>query len=64
VKKLMFIVPVAMVALAGCDDTRRVFDSEIYATDRQSEVLREQNRILEKIAETLDKIEKNERTAK
>ena len=63
-KKLMYIVSVAMVALAGCDDTRRVFDSEIYATDRQSEVLREQNRILEKIAETLDKIEKNKRTAK
>jgi hypothetical protein len=53
-----------MVALAGCNDAARVFDSEISATDRQSEVLREQNRILEKIAATLDKIEKNERTAK
>lgn len=63
-RKLMYIVPVAMVALAGCNDAARVFDSEISATDRQSEVLREQNRILEKIAATLDKIEKNERTAK
>lgn len=63
-RKLMYIVLVAMVALAGCNDATRVFDSEIFATDRQSEVLREQNRILEKIAATLDKIEKNERTAK
>jgi hypothetical protein len=41
-----------------------VFDSEISAIDRQSDVLREQNRILERIAVTLDKIEKNERRVK
>lgn len=35
----------------------RVFDSEIFAIDRQSEVLREQNRILERIATALEKIE-------
>ena len=63
-RKLMYIVPVAMVALAGCNDATRVFDSEISATDRQSEVLREEIRVLEKIAATLDKIKKNERTAK
>lgn len=62
--KLVCIMPIAMLALAGCNNTRRVFDSEISAIDRQSEVLKEQNRILERIAATLDKIEKNERRAK
>ena len=62
--KLIYIMPIAMLALAGCNDAKRVFDSEISAIDRQSEVLREQNRILEKIAVTLEKIEKNERMAK
>ena len=49
-KKLIYIMPIAMLALAGCNDVTRVFDSEISAIDRQTEVLREQNRILEKIA--------------
>ena len=62
--KLIYIMPIAMLALAGCNNTRRLFDSEISAIDRQSEVLKEQNRILEKIAATLEKIEKNERRAK
>ena len=63
-KKLIYIAPIAMLALAGCSYTTRVFDSEISAIDRQSEVLKEQNRILQRIAVTLDKIEKNERMAK
>lgn len=63
-RKLMYIAPVAMIALAGCNNATRMFDSEISAIDRQSEVLKEQNRILEKIAATLDKIEKNGRRAK
>ena len=62
--KLIYIMPIAMLALAGCNDATRMFDSEISAINRQSEVLKEQNRILEKIVVTLDKIEKNERMAK
>jgi hypothetical protein len=62
--KLIYIMPIAMLALAGCNNATCVFDSEISAINRQSEVLREQNRILERIAATLDKIEKNERRAK
>lgn len=54
--KLVYIMPIAMLALAGCNDTGRMFDSEISAIDRQSEVLREQNRILERIATALEKI--------
>lgn len=55
--KLIYIMSIAMLALAGCNDTRRVFDSEISAIDRQSEVLKDQNRILERIATALEKIE-------
>lgn len=55
--KLIYIMPIAMLALAGCNNATRMFDSEISAIDRQGEVLREQNRILERIATALEKIE-------
>lgn len=56
-KKLIYIAPIAILALAGCSKAASIFDSEIYAIDRQSEVLKEQNRILERIATALEKIE-------
>ena len=55
-----YIIAIAMLALAGCNNAARVFDSEISAINRQSEVLREQNRMLERIAIALEKIEKTE----
>lgn len=54
--KLIYITSIAMLALAGCNNATRMFDSEISAIDRQSEVLKEQNRILERIATALEKI--------
>lgn len=56
-KKLICLVPIAML-LAGCNDATRVFDSEISAINRQTEVMKEQNRILERIAVVFEK--KNE----
>ncbi len=55
-----YIIAIAMLALAGCNKAARVFDSEISAINRQNEVLREQNRVLERIAIALEKIEKAE----
>ena len=55
-KLLICSIPMAMVALAGCNDATRVFDSEISAIDRQTKVLREQNAILERIAVALEKM--------
>ena len=56
-KKLMYLAPIALAMLAGCNQTTRVFDSEISAIDRQTEVLKEQNKILERIATALEKQE-------
>lgn len=56
-KKLMYLAPIALTMLAGCNQTTRVFDSEISAIDRQTEVLKEQNKILERIAAALEKQE-------
>lgn len=53
-RKLAYIAPIALV-LAGCNNATRLFDSEIAAINRQTEVLREQNRILERIAAALEK---------
>lgn len=55
-----YIIAIAVLALAGCNQAARVFDSEIGAINRQNEVLREQNRMLERIAIALEKIEKTE----
>lgn len=55
--KLTYLMPLAMLLLAGCNDTKRIFDSEISAIDRQSKVLKEQNRILERIATILEETE-------
>lgn len=63
-KKLIYIAPIAMLALVGCNDVTRVFDSEISAIDRQSNVLLEQNRILKRIATALEKIENEKGEAK
>ena len=57
-KNLIYIIPATILLLAGCNNAARVFDSEISAINRQSEVLREQNRILERIAIALERIEK------
>lgn len=54
--KLIYIMPIAMLALAGCNNATRVFDSEIAAINRQTEVLKEQNKILVRIAKAIEKI--------
>lgn len=54
VKRLILIVSIAMT-ISGCNNATRVFDSEISAINRQTEVLREQNHILERIAAVLEK---------
>lgn len=51
---LIYLAPIALTMLAGCNDTTRVFDSEISALNRQTEVLKEQNKILERIATALE----------
>lgn len=60
-KKLIYIAPIALIMVAGCNDATRVFDSEIAAINRQTEVLKEQNKILERIAAALEKQEGGER---
>ena len=60
-KKLMYLAPIALIMLAGCNDTTRVFDSEISAINRQTEVLKKQNEILERIAAALEKKEGGEK---
>ena len=57
-KNLIYIIPSTILLLAGCNNATRVFDSEISAINRQSEVLREQNRILKRIAIALERTEK------
>lgn len=52
-KRIIYIAPIALM-LAGCNDMARTFDSEIGAIDRQTKVLQEQNRILERIAVVLE----------
>lgn len=46
---------VATLLISGCNDATRVFDSEISAINRQTEVLQQQNQILERIAAALAK---------
>ena len=53
-KILVYLIPFALPMLAGCNDATRVFDSEISALNRQTEVLKEQNKILERIATALE----------
>lgn len=62
-KKLMCLALIVLAMLAGCNQTTRVFDSEISAINRQTEVLKEQNKILEKIAAALESMKetRNER---
>ena len=60
-KKLIYIAPIALMMVAGCNNATRVFDSEIAAINRQTEVLKEQNKILERIATALEKQERGER---
>lgn len=55
-KLLICSIPMAMVALAGCNKAMRIFDSEISAIDRQTKELREQNKKLERIVIALEKI--------
>lgn len=45
----------ATLLISGCNDATRVFDSEISAINRQTEVLQQQNQILERIAAALAK---------
>lgn len=54
---MKYIIVIAALALAGCNDTTRVFDSEISALNRQTKVLEAQNAILERIATALEKQE-------
>ena len=51
---LIYFAPIALTMLAGCNEGTRMFDSEISALDRQTEVLKEQNKILERIATALE----------
>lgn len=55
--KLTYLVPVAamMLAAGGCNKCTRLFDSEISAIDRQTQVIEEQNRLLDRIARALEK---------
>ena len=57
-RKIAVIGAMALL-LGGCNSASRVFDSEISAINRQTEVLREQNRVLARIAVSLEKIEKH-----
>jgi hypothetical protein len=59
-KSLVYIEPVALMLIAGCNDVKRTFDSEISAINRQTEVLKYQNRILERIALALENDEGGE----
>lgn len=49
------IVAIAALVLVGCNNTTRIFDSEISALNRQTKVLEAQNAILERIATALEK---------
>lgn len=40
--------------LSGCNNTNRLYDSEIAAIDRQTKILHKQNCILERIAAALE----------
>jgi len=51
-KKIIIIAFAIM--LAGCNNMSRTFDSEISAINRQTKVLQEQNRILERIATAIE----------
>ena len=52
--KFFYLVLVSMILLVGCNDATSIFDSEISAINRQTEVLEKQNRILERIATALE----------
>lgn len=54
---MKYIIAIAALALAGCNNTTRIFDSEISALNRQTKVLEAQNAILERIATALEKQE-------
>lgn len=56
-KRLIYLAPIALMLSCGCNQATRVFDSEIAAINRQTEVLKEQNRILKRIATALEKQE-------
>ena len=60
-KLFVYLAPIALIMVAGCNNATRVFDSEISAINRQTEVLKEQNKILERIATALEKQEGGER---
>ena len=52
--KFFYPMLVSVILLSGCNNATRIFDSEISAINRQTEVLEKQNRILERIATALE----------
>ena len=47
-------ITIIMLMFTGCNQTTRVFDSEIAALNRQTQVLAQQNQILKRIAIALE----------
>lgn len=52
--RLFYPVLFSMILLVGCDSETRIFDSDVSAINRQTEVLKKQNRVLERIATALE----------
>ena len=59
-KRFVCLASIALMMLAGCNDSNRLFDSEISALNRQTKVLEKQNLILERIAAALEKLKEGE----
>ena len=52
--RLFYPVLFSMILLVGCDSETCIIDSDVSAINRQTEVLKKQNRILERIATALE----------
>lgn len=54
---MKYLTMVLCLLVVGCNDTQRIFDSEIRAIREQTRVIEEQNLILNRIAKALEKKE-------
>jgi hypothetical protein len=54
---MKYLLIALSLLVVGCNDTQRIFDSEIVAIREQTRVIKEQNLILNRIAKALEKKE-------
>jgi hypothetical protein len=54
---MKYLTIILCLLVVGCNDSQRMFDSEIGAIRDQTEVIKEQNLILKRIAKALERKE-------